>query len=101
MKKFIAPSVVSLILLIVGCSKNDVSSSSTEESTSSSTISITNPLDGNGVSITISANDVTITSTAYGVAYVIAGSTTNGSIKLYMVPIQKRVNLPLLLQVVS
>lgn len=48
-----------------------------------STVSITNPLAAGGVTITESNGDVVITSTATGVEYVLAGTTTNGSVKIY------------------
>ncbi len=48
-----------------------------------STISITNPLEGNGVTITQTNGDVTINATATGVAYVLTGTATSGSVKIY------------------
>jgi hypothetical protein len=47
------------------------------------TATISNPLAGNGVTITQSNGDVIITATATGVAYVLTGTTTNGSVKIY------------------
>lgn len=48
-----------------------------------SSLSISNPLDGQGVDITGSGNDIVITATVGGVAYNISGSTTEGSVKIY------------------
>lgn len=61
-----------------------------ENSTFSSTVSIVfgtsttidNPLSSDGVAITQSGDDITITSTAKAVAYDISGTTTNGSVKI-------------------
>lgn len=44
---------------------------------------IDNPLSGNGVTITQSGDDITITSTVKAVAYEISGTTANGSVKIY------------------
>jgi hypothetical protein len=44
---------------------------------------ITNPLASSGVSITESGGDITITSTAKAVEYVVSGTTSNGSLKIY------------------
>lgn len=44
---------------------------------------ITNPLLSSGVGITESGGDVIITSTAKAVEYVVSGTTTNGSLKIY------------------
>ncbi|MGN7783433.1 carbohydrate-binding domain-containing protein [Niabella sp. 22666] len=44
---------------------------------------ITNPLASSGVSITESGGDVIITSTAKAVQYVVSGTTSNGSLKIY------------------
>lgn len=57
--------------------------SSTVTITFGSTISITNPLSGGGVTITESNGDVVINSTASAVEYVLTGTTTNGSVKIY------------------
>ena len=46
-------------------------------------VSLTNPLAANGVTITQSGNDITITSTATGVDFQLSGTTTNGSVKIY------------------
>lgn len=56
---------------------------STVTITFGTSVTISNPLSGSGVTITQSGSDVTITSTVSGVAYVVAGTTTNGSVKLY------------------
>lgn len=47
------------------------------------TATITNPLDGNGVTVSQSDGDVTITATASEVEYELSGSTTSGSVKIY------------------
>lgn len=44
---------------------------------------IDNPLSDNGVTITQSGDHITITSTVKSVAYEIAGTTSNGSVKIY------------------
>ncbi|KAA6438551.1 carbohydrate-binding domain-containing protein [Dyadobacter flavalbus] len=46
-------------------------------------ITITNPLAGAGVSVTQVNGDVTITSTAAEVEYLVSGTTANGSLKIY------------------
>lgn len=48
-----------------------------------STATITNPLAASTVSIIQSNGDVTITSTAKEIEYILSGSTTNGSVKIY------------------
>lgn len=48
-----------------------------------SSITIQNPLEGQGVKISISNNDVIVTGTVAGVEYVLSGTTTDGSIKIY------------------
>jgi TatA/E family protein of Tat protein translocase len=48
-----------------------------------STVTISNPLAAKGVTITESNGDVIINSTVAEVAYVLSGTTTNGSVKLY------------------
>ncbi|PZP46652.1 MAG: hypothetical protein DI598_11855 [Pseudopedobacter saltans] len=57
--------------------------SNTVTITFGSSVTVSNPLSGSGVTITTSGNDVTITSTVSSVAYVVSGTTTNGSVKLY------------------
>ncbi|QES90448.1 carbohydrate-binding domain-containing protein [Rhizosphaericola mali] len=57
--------------------------SNTVTITFGSTVTITNPLASSGVTITTSGSDVTITSTVSGVAYVVSGTTSDGSVKLY------------------
>ncbi|GAB1463031.1 hypothetical protein MASR2M52_10590 [Pedobacter sp.] len=62
-----------------------------ENSTFSSTVAInfgtsttiTNPLSAAGVTITQNGNDITVTSSATGVEFLLSGTTTNGSIKIY------------------
>ncbi|WP_199117270.1 carbohydrate-binding domain-containing protein [Pedobacter sp. ASV28] len=62
-----------------------------ENSTFTSTVSInfgtintiTNPLNAAGVTIVESGGDITITSTATGVEYLLSGTTSNGSVKIY------------------
>jgi hypothetical protein len=48
-----------------------------------STVSVSNPLDGNGVSITQDGNNVVVNASVAGVAYRVSGSTSNGSLKIY------------------
>ena len=48
-----------------------------------STITITNPLAANGVTITETNGDVVIDATVAEVEYILSGSTTNGSVKIY------------------
>ncbi|MCE5225129.1 MAG: carbohydrate-binding domain-containing protein [Porphyromonadaceae bacterium] len=51
---------------------------------SENSVSITNPLEGSGVAISQANGDVVITSTAASeVNYVVSGSTTDGSLKIY------------------
>lgn len=57
--------------------------SSTVTITFGSTVAINNPLSGAGVTITESGGDVVVTSTVKAVEYVLAGTTTNGSVKIY------------------
>lgn len=47
------------------------------------TNTITNPLSAAGVSITENGGDITISSTATGVEFLLSGTTTNGSVKIY------------------
>lgn len=47
------------------------------------TVSITNPLSGKGVTVTESNGDVVINATAAEVEYVLSGTTTSGSVKIY------------------
>ncbi len=44
---------------------------------------VINPLTAGGVSVTTSSGDVTITSTAKNVEYVVSGTTSSGSVKIY------------------
>ena len=48
-----------------------------------STLSVNNPLAGKGITITEANGDVVITATVAEVAYVLSGTTTNGSVKIY------------------
>lgn len=48
-----------------------------------SAVEITNPLSAGGVTVTESNGDVIVTSTATGVEYILSGTTTNGSVKVY------------------
>lgn len=48
-----------------------------------STVTITNPLSAAGVTITESGGDVVITSTVKAVEYILSGTTTSGSVKIY------------------
>lgn len=48
-----------------------------------STVSITNPLSGKGVTVTESDGDVTITATVAEVEYELSGTTSSGSVKIY------------------
>ncbi|MRS64880.1 carbohydrate-binding domain-containing protein [Larkinella terrae] len=48
-----------------------------------STVSISNPLAGKGVTVTETNGDVVINATVAEVAYVVSGTTTNGSLKIY------------------
>ncbi len=56
---------------------------STVSITFGTTNTITNPLAVSGVSITENNGDVIITSTAKAVEYIVSGTTTNGSLKVY------------------
>lgn len=47
------------------------------------TVTITNPLSASGVTVTQTGSDITITSTVKEVAYVLSGTTSDGSIKIY------------------
>ncbi len=71
----------------VGANADDLIANSTFSSVVSinfgTTITITNPLAASGVTITQSGGDVTINSTATGVDFQLAGTTTNGSVKVY------------------
>ncbi|SEA01694.1 protein of unknown function [Arachidicoccus rhizosphaerae] len=48
-----------------------------------STVTVTNPLAGNGVTITTDGNNVVINATVAGVAYDVSGTTSSGSLKIY------------------
>jgi hypothetical protein len=57
--------------------------SSTVRITYGSSVTIDNPLEGKGVSVAVSGNDVTVTATVSEVAYEINGTTNDGMLKLY------------------
>jgi len=57
--------------------------SSTVTITFGSSVGIDNPLAAGGVTVTETNGDVVINSTATGVEYVLAGTTTTGSVKIY------------------
>lgn len=57
--------------------------SSTVTITFGSTVTVSNPLSAAGVTIAESGGDVIVTSTAKAVEYVLAGTTTSGSVKIY------------------
>ena len=68
--------------------EDDILANSTFSSTvqvvfSGTTATITNPLDGAGVTVTLENGDVTINATVSEVAYELSGTTTNGSVKIY------------------
>lgn len=48
-----------------------------------SAVTISNPLEGSGVTITLSGGDVSITSTVSQVEYVLSGTTADGAVKIY------------------
>ncbi|RRB07745.1 carbohydrate-binding domain-containing protein [Larkinella rosea] len=48
-----------------------------------SSVNISNPLAGKGVTVTETNGDVVINATVAEVAYVVSGTTTNGSLKIY------------------
>ncbi len=70
-----------------GANADDLIENSTFNSTISinfgTTNTITNPLSAAGVTITENGGDITITSTATGVEFLLSGTTTNGSVKIY------------------
>lgn len=57
--------------------------SNTVKITFGTTVTIENPLSAAGVTVTESGGDVVIISTAKAVEYVLAGTSTNGSVKVY------------------
>ncbi|MBS1919700.1 MAG: carbohydrate-binding domain-containing protein [Bacteroidetes bacterium] len=57
--------------------------SNTVTITYGSSVSVNNPLDGNGVTITLDGNNVVVNASVVGVAYEVSGSTANGSLKIY------------------
>lgn len=46
-------------------------------------VTVTNPLAGNGVTVSVNGGNVTVESTVKEVEYVLTGSTANGSFKIY------------------
>ncbi|SEM01290.1 protein of unknown function [bacterium A37T11] len=70
-----------------GADENDLLSNSTFSKTVNITfgdaVTISNAFANNGVSITQSGQDITITSTIKEVEYVLTGTTSNGSVKIY------------------
>jgi len=71
----------------VGYDADDLIENSTFSSTVAidfgSSVTITNPLAGAGVTVVERGGDVTITSTAKAVEYVVSGTTASGSVKIY------------------
>lgn len=67
--------------------EDDILANSTFSSTVTiafgNTVTITNPLAASGVSIVETNGDVVVTSSASEVEYVLSGTTTNGSVKIY------------------
>lgn len=57
--------------------------SNTVTITYGSSVSVSNPLDGNGVTITLDGKNVVVNASVAGVAYEVSGSTANGSLKIY------------------
>ncbi|MBN8785839.1 MAG: carbohydrate-binding domain-containing protein [Terrimonas sp.] len=70
-----------------GTDEDDLVENSTFSSTVSvdfgTTLTITNPLSASGVTVTQTGSDVVITSTVKEVEYVLSGTTTDGSVKIY------------------
>lgn len=48
-----------------------------------SSVTVSNPLDGNGVTITLDGNNVVVNATVADVAYQVSGTTSDGSLKIY------------------
>lgn len=91
------------VIFLSGCNSEDVSSdeetkvvpddendqvgnshfSSTVSISFGNTVSVSNPLDGSGVSVQANGDQVTITSTVEEVEYILSGSTANGTVKIY------------------
>ncbi|WP_442587604.1 carbohydrate-binding domain-containing protein [Pedobacter sp. AW31-3R] len=71
----------------IGANADDLIANSTFSTVVSinfgSTVAITNPLSGGGVTITQDGQDITVTSTATGVEFELSGTTASGSVKLY------------------
>lgn len=57
--------------------------SNTVTITFGSQVSVSNPLDGNGVTITQDGDNITVNASVAGVAYKLAGTTSSGSVKIY------------------
>lgn len=98
-----AVSLFILVPSLPACSADDISSgeetkavpddendqvdnssfSSTVTVSFDNTVTVSNPMSDNGVSVRISGGQVTIVSTAEEIEYVLSGSTTNGMVKIY------------------
>ena len=98
-----AVSLFILVPSLPACSADDISSgeetkavpddendqvdnssfSSTVTVSFDNTVTVSNPMSDNGVSVQISDGQVTIVSTAEEMEYVLSGSTTNGMVKIY------------------
>lgn len=98
-----AVSLFILVSSLPACSADDISSgeetkavpddendqvdnssfSSTVTVSFDNTVTVSNPMSDNGVSVQISDGQVTIVSTAEEIEYVLSGSTTNGMVKIY------------------
>lgn len=70
-----------------GSDEDDLVENSTFSSTIAiefgATVTITNPLAEAGVTVALDGGDVVVTSTAKAVEYLISGTTSNGSVKIY------------------
>ena len=95
----------SMILIMLACKKEDVSTTTTDMGSSDfvantldttfanavvikyngNTATVTNGMEGNGVAVTINNGDVVVTATTTSteVNYVLSGIATNGSLKVY------------------
>jgi len=63
--------------------ENSFSLSATVTIAFGSAVTVSNPLDGKGVTITKDGNNVVVNASVSGVAYKISGKTTDGSLKIY------------------
>ncbi|MFV0566744.1 MAG: carbohydrate-binding domain-containing protein [Flavobacteriaceae bacterium] len=68
--------------------EDDILANSTFDTTvsivySGTSATVTNPLDGNGVTVTQDNGDITVEATVAGVQYNLSGTTTDGSFKIY------------------